>query len=221
MTWTFITVKRKPQHLLETLSEPFRLCSFILESWKSYIIAIYWYMGSRKQRQTVGESSLFNMYCYTSTVKCLNMFRSENNPFWFRDKSCLSSDLGLWLWLKTMFLLLHKSDESVKGETIRCALDLITSHLFVFDQSGSSIRVLTSFLCSIPTLRRRSQNICSEGSQDEMDELLICRLRKQQKTENHHFCELCKGEMLFSLAAFYLFGQCWSQQQLHWKSCLW
>lgn len=73
-----------------------------------------------------------------------------------------------------MFVLLHKSDESVKGETARrCALELITSHLFVFDQSGSSLPVLTHFPCWVLTLRRSSQSIHSTGSQDERDELLI------------------------------------------------
>lgn len=93
---------------------------------------------------------------------------------WFRDKSCLSADLGLWLWLKTLFLLLLKSDESVKGDAARrCALELITSHLFVFDQSGSSFPGLPHFPCRVLRLRRSSQNIHGKGSQDEMDELLI------------------------------------------------
>lgn len=76
--------------------------------------------------------------------------------------------------IKQVFLLLLKSDESVKRNSARrCALELITSHLFVFDKSGSSFPILAHFRFRALRLRRSSQNIHSKGSQEEIDELLI------------------------------------------------
>lgn len=105
-----------------------------------------------------------------------------------------------------MFFLLHEPDESVKGETARrCALELITSRLFVFDQSGSSIPVLTHFPCSVLTLRRSSQNIHSKGSQDEMDELLIGVFANRRKYKIIVFVSYTSLKcFFFSLAGFLL-----------------